>query len=240
MKNIILSWFLVFLIFSCGSSDSTFRSEVKPVNNEIEINSIIEKEIEPYRNELKDSMNVMLSKTRIDFIKSRPNGNLNNLIADIVFKAGMRRSRVHSIAMNNTICLLNYGGLRAPINQGAITIGSCFEVMPFENEIVIAKLNKEQVKEMVSVIRQAGGHPISNAKLFISEDDYDLMVGSSDYLPEFLYVITSDYLYNGGDNMSFFKGTKVIKTGLKIRDALIDFFFRNPVVENIDEERIRL
>ncbi len=240
----MLKWYYFIAILlalqSCGSTSQKFESELLGVNSKIENENSIEKEISPYRDELKDSMNVVLAKTKVDFVKNRPNGNLNNLIADIVYRAGMQRARIHSIAGNNSICLLNFGGLRAPINAGDITIGTCFEVMPFENEIVIATLNKDQVNAMVQNIKEAGGHPIGNCKLTVFDDSYDLMIGNTEYVPEFLYVITSDYLYNGGDNMSFFKGTRVIRTGYKIRDALIDYFYNNPEVENVEEERIKM
>ena len=39
------------------------------------------------------------------------------------------------------------------------------------------------------------------------------------------YVVTNDYLANGGDNMSFFsKATQKFDLDYKIRNALIDYF----------------
>jgi hypothetical protein len=36
-------------------------------------------------------------------------------------------------------------------------------------------------------------------------------------------VLTSDYLANGGDKMSFFNNKNQLKVGLKIRDAIINY-----------------
>ena len=36
-------------------------------------------------------------------------------------------------------------------------------------------------------------------------------------------MLTSDYLANGGDKMSFFKGKKQRKVGIKLRDAIINY-----------------
>ncbi|MFT6027438.1 MAG: hypothetical protein ACI8P5_001701, partial [Bacteroidia bacterium] len=52
---------------------------------------------------------------------------------------------------------------------------------------------------------------------------YTLDDGES--VEEYLYVVTSDYLAEGGDNMNFFKDPlERIRTGIKIRDAIIDDF----------------
>jgi 5'-nucleotidase len=46
------------------------------------------------------------------------------------------------------------------------------------------------------------------------------LIANRDY-----FVLTSDYLQKGGDNMNFFKKSDSIFTlDLKIRDILIDFF----------------
>ena len=40
------------------------------------------------------------------------------------------------------------------INKGPITIGNVYELMPFDNEIVIVKLKVSQVKQMLVYIRE--------------------------------------------------------------------------------------
>jgi hypothetical protein len=46
-------------------------------------------------------------------------------------------------------------------------------------------------------------------------------IGADDHL----YVVTSDYLAEGGDKMDFFRNpTQRIRTGIKIRDAIISDF----------------
>ncbi|GAK75774.1 5'-nucleotidase [Nonlabens ulvanivorans] len=47
-------------------------------------------------------------------------------------------------------------------------------------------------------------------------------------------VATSDYLYSGGDDMSFFKDTPMVKIDYKIRNATIDYFKK---VDTIKFER---
>jgi 5'-nucleotidase len=227
---------LLFTVISCGISKNNSSSELLEVSDKIEANNDIENDITIYRNQLKESMDYKLSIAEVDFVKGKPNGNLNNLIADIILKAGMSRARIHSIAFNNTICLLNWGGLRAPINKGDITVGSCFEVMPFENEIVIVEMDQDDIKTIAEYLVKTGGHPVSNFSMNTFDD---IKVAGNKISEGRYFVITSDYLYNGGDNMTFFKDKKVIKTGYKIRDALIQYFNGKDLIPDVPEKRLK-
>ena len=53
-------------------------------------------------------------------------------------------------------------------------------------------------------------------------------------------VITSDYLANGGDNMSFFKDKKQIKVGIKLRDAIIDYCEKTDTIDIKIDDRIKI
>ena len=52
------------------------------------------------------------------------------------------------------------------------------------------------------------------------------------------YVATSDYLYKGGDNMSFFSESDSVYTiNYKIRDILIDFFKKSDTLNLSSDNR---
>jgi 5'-nucleotidase len=53
------------------------------------------------------------------------------------------------------------------------------------------------------------------------------------------WVVTSDYLMNGGDKMVFFeKRSEVVQTGELFRDVLIQFAESTPVLSSNTEMRI--
>ena len=55
------------------------------------------------------------------------------------------------------------------------------------------------------------------------------------------YVATSDYLANGGDNMTFFKESKIkFDIEYKLRNMLIDYFKKVDILPNITTETIIL
>jgi 2',3'-cyclic-nucleotide 2'-phosphodiesterase (5'-nucleotidase family) len=119
---------------------------------------------------------------------------------------------------------VNYGGLRASLPQGNITIGNVFELMPFENEVVLIKVSGMSIRMMADKIAERGGEGISGIILGIREFKVSsLQIGGkpverdSDY-----WLVTSDYIANGGDQMSMFKNSiERINTKLKLRDVLI-------------------
>lgn len=58
--------------------------------------------------------------------------------------------------------MFNYGGIRAKISKGPVTIAITFELMPFENELVVAELTGEKVVDLVSYfIKNKEAHPLS-------------------------------------------------------------------------------
>ncbi|MBK7667363.1 MAG: 5'-nucleotidase C-terminal domain-containing protein [Sphingobacteriaceae bacterium] len=51
----------------------------------------------------------------------------------------------------NCVLFINRGGLRNNLPMGEITKGNIFEVMPFDNEIVILTLSGQKLKKVLMV-----------------------------------------------------------------------------------------
>ena len=101
--------------------------------------------------------------------------------------------------------------------------------MPFENEIVVVKIKGVYIKEMLDyLINQKKAHPISGMELEIEKNGTPkkfLINGKNLDLNKHYFIATSDYLFNGGDRMDFFKKNKeYYEINYKIRDLLIDYF----------------
>ena len=194
------------------------------MNDSVGENEKAELLIEPYRDSLELSMNTVLVENSEELTRGIPESKLGNLIADLLLERAL-------IEMPDTIrpliCLVNIGGLRVELPEGPITVGKVFELMPFENELDVIKLSPEKVDDMLAYLKKVGGQPVSGIDVTVANGQgntqYKLSDGSE--LEEYLYVVTSDYLADGGDKMDFFREPlERIKTGIKIRDAIIDDF----------------
>jgi 2',3'-cyclic-nucleotide 2'-phosphodiesterase (5'-nucleotidase family) len=189
-----------------------------------EIDSSVYYGILPYQKKIQDSMNQQIAEVIEPLIKESPEGNLGNFVCDALFKK--HKDYLIDVNQQADFVLLNNGGLRTNIPSGKLIIGKIFELMPFDNELVIVSLDSVGMKELLEFIAKKGGVPVSQLKLKI-ENNFakDIYVTDEIYDKQKKYkVLTSDYLLNGGDNMSFFKHA-IDKVYLKklIRTALIEY-----------------
>ena len=137
---------------------------------------------------------------------------------------------------------MNNGGLRTNISKGEITRGKLYELMPFENELVVLELNKNDYIGLLNYIANRGGEPFSGITITIDKDG---KIISNSWPVNFekgeqVKVLTSDYLANGGDAMGFFKGKEQQKVGIKLRDAIIDYCTKKDTINVKLDNRIRI
>ncbi len=202
-------------LWACSSVNTLIvHSDPVKMDNEHVSNVHIESMIMPYRDSLSLEMNEIIANSQTDFSVKRPNSNLGNWVADALFVNQTKAVRLSS----PIICLLNTGGIRSTINKGQVTIGDMFKLMPFDNEIVWVELPVSVIPEIEEYLKKSGGEPISNCTL----KNGKLVFNNWNENASTFWVITSDYLMNGGDKMAFFsKKINVNNTGVLMRDALI-------------------
>ena len=142
--------------------------------------------------------------------------------------------------------ILNHGGIRSIISKGAVSTRTAYEVMPFENTIVVVELNGKSVRELVSfLIRSNRAHPISGIQIVIDKDDslqYLNIQGKPFNEDQNYYVATNNYLVSGGDDMGFFKdGLKITEIDYLVRNALIDHFKKvDTLAPSVDDRFYKL
>lgn len=230
-KNFVL--FLTLLtIFSC-KINTLFVTKIE--GKKIEItektaqNETINAYIKPYKDRIDADLNTVLTQATQTFDKSGSwQTSVGNLFADITFIQGnpifFQREQ-----KNINFVLLNNGGIRSIIPKGNVTTKTAYELMPFENELVVIALKSEQIYELVNhIINEKKPHPVSGITFTIdklSKPKNILIQGKSIVADQIYYVATNDYLANGGDNMEFFKkGSKRYNLDYKLRNILIDYF----------------
>ena len=96
--------------------------------------------IEPYKQEVEGKMNTKISHTAVDLNKQGDNSNLGNLLADYTFEGADEWAKKNGIPTGVDGAVINVGGIRSTIGAGDILTKHVYEVMPFENEVVIVKM----------------------------------------------------------------------------------------------------
>ncbi len=229
-KYIALSGVLIFILIACNKSLQTTKttSNNLKVGNAAQTAPFADSIIRPYRNKMKASMDEVLNETLVDLEVGVPEGLLGNFVSDLTF------DRARDEAKNTPdFCILNNGGLRTSVMKGPITRGKLFELMPFENEIVIVEISSDKMLDLIEYVRKKSlesnsrkaGVPVSNFRVQLSNGNVtNIMINNRQYDKTKSYkVVTTDYLANGGDNMNFFlEPINTEKTGLKLRDIIIE------------------
>ena len=141
------------------------------------------------------------------------------------------------------IVLLNSGGIRSIIPKGNITKRNAFEVMPFENSLIVVALKGNEIMAMVNhIIKEKKPHPLNGLQIFLNKENTIIKVlfkVKEIERNQIYYVATNDYLANGGDNMTFFlKNEGTFDLNYKIRNVLIDYFIKYKTIEASTVDRI--
>lgn len=217
MKNILYILILGAGVIACSFRKQTIqvvRLENTPVISSGQINKI-DSLVSPYKLAIDQEMNQIVTIAEVDFIKKRPNGNLGNLIADLLLSSGQKYIK-DSLPV---ICLLNHGGLRATINKGPVKLGDIFKVLPFDNQLVLVKMPAQSLTLLKTYLKQSGGEPLAGIRF---QGEHVLTASFQPFPQTDFYIVTSDYLVNGGDKMTFFEQRiETIETGVLLRDAVL-------------------
>jgi len=232
MNKYILFSFILFTLYNCQENTHLNKIEGKQINisDSIPPDQSIEQFIRPYRININKNLDNVLAYAVDTYSKS--NGKLNtaigNMMADAVYS---RVNPIFKMRTNEEIdfVLLNYGGIRSIISKGDVTTRTAFEVMPFENSVVVVKMNGSNIKELIDyLIKAKRAHPISQLKIVLNGEgkaqDITIKGNPIDYSKTY-FVATNNYLYNGGDRMDFFQpNDSLYVMDYKIRNVLIDYF----------------
>ena len=121
---------------------------------------------------------------------------------------------------------------------------NAFNLMPFENGLVVVELTADKIKELATyLIKSNKAHPLSkHINLAITKTGYSLKINNKPLEEDKTYfVLTSDYLQNGGDNMIFFKNpVSIINIDYKLRNAIIDYFKETDTLKTVLDGRFRV
>lgn len=232
-------------VLSCSQSSQhliTVKSQQVQISDTLQNDKSLEDFIAPYRKRIKAEMDEVLAYTPEAMLKSdfKFNTPIGNMMADAVMEMA---NPIFNKRTGNSIdmALLNYGGIRSGINAGAITTRTAYNIMPFENEVVVAELNSDEFKALVNyLVRGKTAHPISGLQIILDAKGHlqSVKVNGNQIENKSYYVATSDYLLTGGDQMEFFKAAKsTTSLNYKLRNVLIDYFKMKDTIAPIRDNR---
>lgn len=245
MIRIFLSLFLATSLLSCKDSKATLtkiEGKQLPITDSIQANQDILDYVAPYRKRIDEEMGAVLAYAPTSLSKKDGSYNtaIGNMMADAVFDLSNPVFNKRT-GKNIDAVLLNHGGIRSTLNAGEVTMRSAFDIMPFENSVVVVELKSEQVNEMFDYLKSGTAHPISNMQLVLDKKN-EIKTATINGKPvengKTYYIATNDYLQQGGDRMTFLSQPLSMEVlDYKIRNILVDYFKEQDTIAPVRDDR---
>jgi 2',3'-cyclic-nucleotide 2'-phosphodiesterase (5'-nucleotidase family) len=225
IHRVIHLCFIAIFISACQVRYSARKPEItfQELKNDLDNKSYreAEKMIYPYRFPIDSLMKEAVAFTNNEATKAKPEGTLGNLIADItkIIATQLYKKEIDA-------CFLNNGGLRIELPKGAITRSMVFELLPFDNDLVVVKFTGSQVQQILNQIAAKKGEPVSGIRMKINENvAEDITInGKPLQADSTYYIVSSDYLLNNGDNFKIPPPLERIDLNIKLRDGVFKYF----------------
>lgn len=230
MKLTILIWIFVAVLALTGCKQPAYKvngfagTNIN-IDSTFTSDSSMNAEIAPFRKSIDAQMNRVIGISAKELLNHKPESPLSNFVSDLIQQKALVFMKDNKMDSLKLLTLMNIKGIRAPIPQGNITVRNIFEVMPFENEIVLLKLSGDSITSLFKFLGKTEGDGIAGA--FAKYSDTKLLevtIGGELVDPsENYYLATSDYLANGGDHYSMImEPIDRYGLGLKLREAIIE------------------
>jgi 2',3'-cyclic-nucleotide 2'-phosphodiesterase (5'-nucleotidase family) len=222
MKKFYTIGILAFVI-SCKPIQytKTYVAFLDTLGTDIKEDTSIVNFIKPYKEKVDADMKRIIGYNKVALEKTDGESTLGNFVADAILSKAqeLRGSHIQMAAVNN-------GGLRSPIYEGVVTVENVYELMPFENEMVVLTLSGLQTRDYLqyqgqkrihiagvkSTFTKAGGIKLKTALINNTPLDTNktYIITMSDYMaktdPEWIVDVPREYL------------------NVKLRDLLIEYY----------------
>lgn len=228
MRFLSLGATAIILFLACKPAYNIQKTEESVIlisdSAHSEIDSTMYSLISPYKEKMDVEMSIIIGESEFAMERGVPESRLGNFVADACFSEA---GKIYFPADNHLVdfAFFNTGGLRKPLPKGKISKGDVFELMPFENELVVLSVNGLLVEKIFNFIASKNGAPISGARFLIKEKQaLNILIQGKPLDNSKTYkVLTSDYLANGGESYDFLKSVPRESLNLKVRNAILNY-----------------
>jgi 2',3'-cyclic-nucleotide 2'-phosphodiesterase (5'-nucleotidase family) len=228
MHRIVLAFCSGVLLLTNISCHKTFyghgsKSQFYKIEQGDPQDSAMTAMLSSYKAGVDTQMQVVVGRTDIPLSKAQPECTLGNFIVDALFNKAKETDGGVEAAV------FNYGGIRLPyIAPGIITLGKMYELMPFDDVIVIAEVPGDVMKEFCDHMAKWKGWPVSGMRFRIENGKaVDIEIGGRPLNEQLVYKIAiNEYISKGGDNCIFMVKLKKRSTVSVLREAMVEYVAR--------------
>lgn len=181
--------------------------------------------IRPFHDSLGRTMNTVLVQSARRLVKGGAESEIGDLMADVLLEIGSEKA-----GKRLDVAMTNNGGIRTELPAGPVTLSTAYELMPFDNAVVVLTLPGPVMNQFVHYVAREL-EPQAGLQLVVDRDTKQprsVLVGGQPFDSTRSYtLVTTDYVANSSGAASILK-----KNGgyqdltLLYRDALIEYLRR--------------
>lgn len=216
---------LLLFCFSCKKvwhkANTHYTPQMLESHRKLSEDAEVAAMISPYKSKLDAEMNKVIGQCLVEMPKRKPECVLGNWMAD-----AMEEKAEALTGKDIDFAFQNYGGIRIPaLSKGPITTGKIYELMPFDNQLVIVEMNGATLRQLILHIAADNGWPLSRSiKVQIAGDKSKINIdGEPIQLEQKYRVAMPDYIANGGNDCFFLMDQKQKVLDVLIRDVLLEY-----------------
>jgi len=177
--------------------------------------------LQPYSSNVNKTMNNVVGVATISLDKKQPECTLGNFMVDAFLTMAAEKYNT-----SVDVAFLNFGGMRlTQLPAGDVTNGKIFELMPFDNLLILQKMKGHVLQQLLDLTASKGGWPVAGITMQIKDKKaVNVMIGGKPLDPDATYTtVNSDFVANGGDNADMLRTIPQISNGYLMRDAIFDY-----------------
>ncbi|HWR33458.1 MAG TPA: 5'-nucleotidase C-terminal domain-containing protein [Chitinophagaceae bacterium] len=218
----LVSLFL-FGVFSCHTpyQSQSLQYKTYRINESQQKDSLMLGLLKLYSENVNNTMNDVVGVAEISLDKKTPECTLGNFMVDAFFTMAEEKYKTKVDA-----AFLNFGGMRlTQLPAGNVTNGKIFELMPFDNLLILQKLKGDILQKFLDLTASKGGWPVAGITMQIKDKKaVNVMIGGKPLDFNATYTtVNSDFVANGGDNADMLRSVPQITNGYLMRDAIFDY-----------------
>lgn len=225
-SKLIAAIFFVTILFACAQQKkiATYHYKDYKIEQAQSTDSAVLQMLSTYSDSIQKTMNKVIGFSLKGLTKKQPESELGNFMTDC-----MKIMAEKKFNKKVDAAFVNYGGIRSYLPKGNITTGNIFELMPFDNVIVIQEVKGSVLKLFLNKIAERGGWPVSGMRYQIKNKlPQNILINdvAIDY-NKIYSIANTDYIaIQGGDDCAMLKGLPTLNMGYLFRDALIAYIIQ--------------
>ena len=247
-KIVFLTLFVcIFCIFvNAQNKNYNFQYEIIKIDSTFDTDAdlTIETFMSYLKQEKDHKMNQFIGVSKEVLVSFSPMSPLSNLLVDMLFEWGNNYLLQNKLEKAD-IALLNFGGIRAALPQGNLTVGDLFQIAPFDNTVAFVSVKGSELRKIFDGFSEKRNAPMANVQTIYQNGRLiSFTIGEAPLEDDRIYtIVTINFLALGGDDfLRPITPESVTFIDKAVRDVFIEEIRRKTVqgieIEGVIDNRV--